>query len=203
MRDPYQVLGVSPSASEDEIKKAYRKLCREYHPDLNMNKPNAGEYEAKFREIQEAYQFIMDQRQGRGAANDFSGSRSYQSSGNDESTLHKRAAINFIQNRRYAEAVNLLNSITNRDAEWYYISAIAQSGMQNNASALRYAQTAAQMEPGNMQYQMLVRQLQSSTFQYREMQSPYNQSDPAGECLRCCAFNLICNMLLSCCCNCG
>ena len=40
MRDPYQVLGVSQDASEEEIKKAYRKLSRMYHPDANINKPN-------------------------------------------------------------------------------------------------------------------------------------------------------------------
>lgn len=202
MRDPYQILGVSRTATEDEIKKAYRSLCRQYHPDLNMNNPDAEDYEARFREIQSAYQQIMDERQGRSSANDFTGSRSYQSAGTDENTMHKQAAINFINNHRFAEAVNVLNSIVNRDAEWYYISAVAQSGLRNNAMALQYAQTAARMEPGNMQYQILVKQLQGSSFQYQDMQAPYSQSDGAGECLRCCAFNLMCNMLLSCCCRC-
>ncbi len=202
MRDPYQILGVSRSASEEEIKKAYRKLCRQYHPDLNMDKPNADEYEARFREIQSAYQQIMDERQGRSNASDFGGSYSgYQSSGTDETAMHKRAAMNYIQNRRFVEAINVLNSIQNRDAEWYYISAVAQSGMRNNAAALQYAQTAARMDPSNVQYQILVQQLQSSSFQYQQMQTPYSQSDGTSECLRCCAFNLLCNMMLSCCCR--
>lgn len=201
MRDPYEILGVSRNATDDEIKKAYRKLCRKYHPDLNMNKPNADEYEARFREIQSAYQEIMDERQGKSSAGDFYGNRNYQSSGNDDTSMHKRAAINFIQNHRYAEAVNVLNSITERDAEWYYISAVAQAGMRNNAAALQYARTAVQMEPNNMQYQMLLRQLQSSSYQYSEMQSPYSQTDGTSECLKCCAYNLICNVLLSCCCR--
>ncbi|MBQ8687209.1 MAG: J domain-containing protein [Ruminococcus sp.] len=201
MKDPYQILGVPRSASEDEIKKAYRRLCRQYHPDLNMDKPNAEDYEARFREIQTAYQQIMDERQGRSTANDFGGSSSYQSSGTDEASMHKRAAMNYIQNRRFAEAVNVLNSIQSRDAEWYYISAVAQAGLRNTAAALQYAQTAAHMEPNNVQYQMLVQQMQSSAFQYQEMQTPYSQSDGTSECLRCCAYNLICNMLLSCCCR--
>lgn len=201
MKDPYQVLGVSHNASEDEIKKAYRKLCRKYHPDLNMNKPNADEYEARFREIQSAYKEIMDQRQGKSNNNDFFGRDSYHTSNDDEDSMHKKAAINFVQNRRFAEAVNVLNSIKNRDAEWYYISAVAQSGMRNDVMALQYARTAANMEPSNVQYQMLLKQLENPSFRYQEMQSPYSQTDGTSECLRCCAYNLICNALLSCCCR--
>ena len=51
MRDPYQVLGVSQDASEEEIKKAYRKLSRMYHPDANINNPNKAQAEEKFKEI--------------------------------------------------------------------------------------------------------------------------------------------------------
>lgn len=200
MRDPYQVLGIPRNASEEEIKKAYRKLCRKYHPDLNVNKPNADEYEARFREVQSAYQEIMDQRQGQSNSNDFFGSRNNKSDG-DADAMHKRAAINFIQNHRFAEAVNVLNSIINRDAEWYYISAVAHSGMKNDAAALQYARTAASMEPNNIQYQMLRQRLENPSFRYQEMQSPYSQSDGTTECLKCCAYNLICNALLSCCCR--
>lgn len=63
MRDPYQVLGVSRDASDEEIKKAYRALSRKYHPDANVNNPNKEQAEEKFKEIQQAYQRIMDERQ--------------------------------------------------------------------------------------------------------------------------------------------
>ena len=62
--DPYKILGVSRDANDDEIKKAYRKLSRIYHPDANVNNPNAKEAEAKFKEVQEAYEWIMKERQG-------------------------------------------------------------------------------------------------------------------------------------------
>ena len=63
--DAYKVLGVSYNASEDEIKKAYRSLSRKYHPDANVGNPNQKEYEEKFKEVQQAYNMIMDQRQGK------------------------------------------------------------------------------------------------------------------------------------------
>ncbi|MFR1851447.1 MULTISPECIES: DnaJ domain-containing protein [Clostridia] len=64
MTDPYQVLGVSRDASKEEIKKAYRKLSKKYHPDANINNPNKEQYEEKFKEIQQAYQTVMKMKNG-------------------------------------------------------------------------------------------------------------------------------------------
>lgn len=77
MRDPYQVLGVSRSATEEEIKKTYKALSRRYHPDANINNPNKDQAEEKFKEIQQAYQQIMKERTsgyGYGSAGSSTGS---------------------------------------------------------------------------------------------------------------------------------
>lgn len=86
MRDPYQVLGVSRNASEEEIKKAYKALSRKYHPDANINNPNKDQAEEMFKEIQQAYQQIMKERtegyhyQGGGYGSSY-GNSSYGNSG--------------------------------------------------------------------------------------------------------------------------
>ncbi|MDO4304312.1 MAG: J domain-containing protein, partial [Bacillota bacterium] len=77
MRDPYDVLGISRGATEEEIKKAYKALSRKYHPDANINNPHKEEAEEKFKEIQQAYQQIMKER---------TEGYSYQSGGNSKSS---------------------------------------------------------------------------------------------------------------------
>ena len=102
-RNPYDVLGVSPNASDDEIKKAYRELSRKYHPDANANNPLADLAEEKFKEIQEAYDTIMKERQngggyqyGYGSSGGFGGYQR-QSSG-DSQNVEMQAVYNFINN---------------------------------------------------------------------------------------------------------
>lgn len=191
MTDPYQILGVSRDASDDEIKKAYRTLSRKYHPDANINNPNKDQAEAKFKEVQQAYQQIMKEREygssGSYGAGGYGTSGGYGSYGSgqsgdpfggfwgdfgggyrqqagpeatdNEDVLHLRAAANFIGSGHYQEALNVLNDMKDRSAQWYYYSAMANSGLGNNVAALEHAKTAYQMNPNNMQYQVLLQRL--------------------------------------------
>ena len=62
--DPYKILGVSPDATDEEVKKAYKQLSKKYHPDANINNPNKEQAEEMFKNVQQAYQIIMKQRRG-------------------------------------------------------------------------------------------------------------------------------------------
>ena len=64
MSDPYSILGVDRNATDEDVKKAYRKLSRQYHPDANINNPNKDKAEEMFKTIQQAYNQIMKEKQG-------------------------------------------------------------------------------------------------------------------------------------------
>lgn len=218
MTDPYSVLGVPKNASDDDIKKAYRSLSRKYHPDANINNPHKDLAEAKFKEVQQAYNQIMQEREygssGNYSADDYGAFGGFgpfggfhaeyrqadsDSSDSSEDTLHLRAAANYINNGYYREALNILNTITSRNARWYYYSALANSGAGNIAIALDHAREAVRREPDNFQYQILVNRLEGGSTWYRRQQGPYQTTFSTGNnwCLKLCIANLLCNL----CCN--
>lgn len=223
MRDPYQVLGVSRSASEEEIKKAYKALSRRYHPDANINNPNREEAEEKFKEIQQAYQQIMKERTEGYQYQGYSGyggsysqenssygeeggyGRSYGGFGGFgaygtgyEEDNHLRAAGNYVRNGYYREARNVLDGmdINRRNARWFYYSALAHAGLGNQVSALDHAKRAAALEPGNWDYNNLVYQFENGGDWYRRRQYTYGQPYGGGNnlCLKLCIANLLCNL---------
>ncbi len=196
MTDPYRVLGVSPSASDDEIKKVYRKLSRKYHPDANVNNPNRAQAEEKFKEVQQAYEQIMKERE-LGASGGYQGFYGQgQSSYQDEEAPRRQAAANYIQNSLFREARNVLESLTNRNGQWYYLSALSNLGLGNNVEASSDIETACRMEPGNREYQMLRNRMGSGGSWYEARQNPFGT--PTGEssdwCFRLCIANLACNL---------
>lgn len=220
MQNPYSVLGVSPDASDEEIKKAYRRLSRKYHPDANINNPNKDTAEAKFKEVQQAYQQIMKEKEygpsyssqgqgyedaggfgGFGGFGPFGGfygqyQQSRQTGDESEDNLYMKAAANYINSGHYQEALNVLGSIKDRSAQWYYYSALANSGAGNNVIALEHAKEALRMEPGNFQYQNLADRLENGGSWYESMRTPYGGSPLSGNdfCMKLCIANIVCNL---------
>jgi molecular chaperone DnaJ len=172
--NPYEILEVSPNASNDEIKKAYRELSRKYHPDSYANNPLSSLAEEKFKQVQEAYDQIMKEREhGYGGGSAPYGQSSYSSNGEDSSP-DMVAVYNYLNARHYQEAISLLSRITIRSGRWYYYSAVANYGMGNNMIALDHARQAVVMEPGNTEYQRLVDQIQWQSQRYQNTR--YNNS---------------------------
>ena len=190
MTDPYSVLGVSRDATDEEIKKAYRTLSRKYHPDANINNPNKDKAEEMFKTIQQAYNQIMKEKQGGYTSSAYSQNRG--------GTVHLRAAANYINNGGYDEALNVLSAIQDKDARWYYYSAMANSGKGNQATAMEHARRAVELDPDNMQYRMFYQRMNSGGEWYSGRQQTYQ--NPAGGmgswCMKLIFINLMCNCCL-------
>lgn len=204
MNDPYKVLGINAGASDEEIKKAYRSLSRRYHPDANINNPNRAQAEEKFKEIQQAYNQIMKEKeQGfhhengsySGGFGDFGGF-SGRSQDMDDDARYFQAAASYIRSRHYHEALNVLVNIATRTGKWYYYSAVANAGLGNNVMAMEHARTAVNMEPNNMEYMQLLQNLQNGTNWYagRQMDYGYGTIGGDGFCLKLCLINMFCNL---------
>ncbi len=187
MNDPYAVLGVSPNASDDEVKKAYRDLARKYHPDNYHDNPLADLAQEKMKQINEAYDQIQKMRSGGAGAqggyqrqSQSSGYRSSQWTDSGYTTpeyTRVRQAIN-LGNIQLAE--ELLNQISNRDAEWYFLSgAVAYRKGWLDVARQNY-QTACSMAPNNMEYRQALNYMQNGSNPYRT--ANYGNAMDCGDC---------------------
>ena len=194
--DPYKVLGVSPDASDEDIKRAYRRLAKKYHPDLN---PGDKEAARKMQEVNAAYEQIKNpekfqQQQtggyggygnayGGGYYDPFGGAyRQQQSYGGSQSgDQYQQAAYQYIRFGRYQEALNTLNSSTERNARWYYLSALANDGLGNQVTALEHIRRAVSMEPDNLEYQQVLDQIENGGAAYRRQAGNFRGFTMGGD----------------------
>lgn len=176
MRDPYEVLGVSSSASDDEVKKAYRELARKYHPDNYQNNPLADLAEEKMKEINEAYDAITKMRSGGGSGSySSSGSGSYGGYGGSAYQQQSRdygGGSQFAQVRQRINvgdldgAEQMLQGIGSKNGEWYFLmgSVAYRRGWLDEAQ--QNYRIAVQMEPGNMEYRQALNMMQQGGYGY-------------------------------------
>ena len=127
-------------------------------------------------------------------------------SGNDPTTVHLRAAANYINNSSYDEAINVLNNITDRDGRWYYYSALAHLGKGEEATALEDAKRALDSDPDNMQYQLLYQRIASGGSWYAGRRTQYQGPSSTTYCTGCAPWVALClcsNICMPMCCGYG
>ena len=169
MTDPYKVLGVSPNASDEEIKKAYRRLAKQYHPDRNPGDAAAAK---KMQEVNAAYEQIKNPekaQQNQGGYNPYG----YSQQGNASYSQILNMAYQYITYHQYYQAVQILQSTAERSARWYYLSAIANRGLGNQITAMEHIRRAVSMEPDNREYLEMLKRMENGGAQYRRQADTY------------------------------
>lgn len=163
MRNPYEVIGVKEKASKEEIKKAYREQAKKYHPDQYNNNPLRDLAEEKMRELNEAYDFLMNNEET--SYSGYSENTSYNSNNS-----YNSIRIN-IQNGNIRAAEEALNNISSKDAEWNFLMGLVQLKKGWYSDADSFLQTACRLDPSNREYREALNTISRSNTTYRQ---PYN-----------------------------
>ena len=192
--DPYKVLGVSRDASDDEIKQVYRRLAKQYHPDRNPGDAAAAQ---KMQQINAAYEQIKnpEKAQSNYGSQGYGGyQQSY--SQNAQSDPYQRSAYNYIRYGRYREALNALQNCATKDAQWYYLSALANHGLGNQVTALEHIRRAISMDPDNLTYQQVLNRMEYGGTTYRQQAGNYRgfsmQGNPCANLCLCLFLQWLC-----------
>ena len=191
--DPYKVLGIDRTATDEEVKKAYRELARKYHPDNYVNTPLADLAEEKMKEINEAYETIRKWRK-EAAAQPAPGGAYGEAGGNSYGEERFREIRRYIDENNFYEAEIRLNSIptAHRTAEWYYLKGVVFRARGWHFEAAKYFEAAARMDPQNEEYRIAFEGIRSYTSAHTR-----RQRRDAMVCDLCCDL-----MVLDCCCEC-
>jgi len=186
MKNPYEVLGVSQSASDEEIKRRYHELARKYHPDNCHDDSLKAYYADKMKEINLAYDTINSWRTSGGQHTE-SGNTFYQ-------TVRR-----LLNENRLAEADRLLESVsyTERNAEWLFLKGVMFTRMGRYFDALNMLEAACREDPKNSEYRDALNAMRNATANMRAGGNYQNSSAGCSNCDIC--STLIC---ADCCCEC-
>lgn len=194
LKDPYKVLGLNKGASETEIKDAYKKLVKKYHPDQYANNPLSDLAEEKLEEINKAYNYLMKNK-GYSSEDNFRGTgfnNNYNHHGNSI-YLEVRDLIN---RNNLAEAEQILNSIGEKDAEWFFLRGVIYMRRGWYDQGYRHINRAVAMDPANEEYRATLNNLRYQNTTYRT-----TARDRGNESCDVCDF-CTCLFCSDCCCEC-
>lgn len=175
--DPYRVLGLSPGASDEAVKRAYRALAKKYHPDMNPGDRHAAEM---MNQINAAYDQIKNpqprQTAQRQAYEDpFSGWYRQAGQGSWAGADPMEAARRYILVQEYERALRELDRVPEprRTAQWYYYAALANTNLGNRVLGYEQITRACAMDPGNAEYAAAREQINRSGTVYHERQTGF------------------------------
>ncbi|EOR20851.1 MULTISPECIES: J domain-containing protein [Clostridium] len=184
--NPYEVLGLKPGATQEEIKKAYRNLIKQYHPDQYGDNPLKDLAEEKMREINAAYDTLTkNQNTSNNYSSNTNSSYNNSSYSNSSDSSYMFSEIRrLIQSGNYAEAENKLNSTPNRNAEWNFLYGVLLTNKGWFDAGLKHIQTAVNMDPNNFEYRQTLNSLNQRTSAYRNnyYRTTGNNSTNACDC---------------------
>ncbi|GFR35515.1 J domain-containing protein [Thermobrachium celere] len=195
MKNPYEVLGVDKNASMEDIKRAYRELVKKYHPDRYHDNPLKELAEEKLREINEAYEYLLNnhEKQQGGYSSSYSSGGYYgQNSFSDFQRVRE-----YINRGDYFSAERELNRINIRNDEWFYLMGLIYINRGNYSVGYDYIKRASEMNPYNQEYRDALYRMNNS---YRSYNTHYYNT-PRRSNDDCCT---ICTYLYcaDCCCEC-
>ena len=196
MTDPYKVLNIPPSASDEEVKHAYRELARKYHPDNYHDNPLADLAQEKMKEINEAYDEIQKQRKAASGRPNYNGSQqtTYQQWTSPNPRL--QMVRNAIQRGDILQAERLLNDISDHNAEWNFLMGYICYRRGWMDEARQYFDTAVRMDPDNLEYQSAKMRFGGQGYKPEGYGNPTTSNCGGGSCLQSCLTMTCCGYLL-------